>query len=94
MTTSGGTSWLWRKSFCHCECSDLICFQSYLLSEHDIAGHQIAFWYETVSHYRTADFVDFFYVGFRRVVDAIPLGRVAADDIEKVTRIKLRQLLG
>jgi hypothetical protein len=67
-------------------------FQSYLLSQHDIAGHQIAFWYEAVAHYRTADFVEFFYVRHVRVVDAIPPGRMASDDIEKVTRIKLRQL--
>jgi hypothetical protein len=62
------------------------------LSQHDIAGHQIAFWYEAVAHYRTADFVEFFYVRHVRVVDAIPPGRMASDDIEKVTRIKLRQL--
>jgi hypothetical protein len=64
------------------------------LSQHDIAGHQIAFWYETVAHYRTADFVEFFYVRHVRVVDAIPLGRVGADSIEKITGIKLGQLLG
>jgi hypothetical protein len=63
------------------------------LSQHDIARHQIASWNETVAHYRTADFVEFFYVRRARVVDAVPLGRVAADDIEKVARIKLRQLL-
>ena len=60
------------------------------MSQHDIAGHQIAFWYETVARYRTADFVEFFYVRHVRVVDAIPLGRVAADDIEKVAPVKLR----
>jgi hypothetical protein len=64
------------------------------LRQHDIAGHQIALWYETVAHYRTANFVEFFYVRHVRVVDAIPPGRVAADNIEKVACIKLRQLLG
>jgi len=94
ITTSGRTSPLRHKSVCHCERSKLVCFESDLLSQHDIAGHQIAVWYETVAHYRTADFVEFFYVRHVRVVDAIPLGCVAADDIEKVTCIKLRQLLG
>jgi hypothetical protein len=64
------------------------------LSQHDIAGHQLALWYETEAHYRTAGFVDFFNVRHVRVVDAIPPSRVAADNFEKAMCIKLRQLLG
>ena len=55
--TSGRAPRTWRKSVCHHQGSEFIGFQTYLLSEHDIARHKIAFWYETVSHYRTANLV-------------------------------------
>ena len=39
-----------------------------------------------------AYFGELFNVRRRRVIDPIPLGRMAADDIEKIECIKLRQL--
>ena len=94
MTTLAPALWIWRKSFCHRKCGLLICFESYLLSKHNIARHEVAFWDETVATEGPANFIQLFNVCCSSIVNPIPLVSVAADDVEKVECIKLRQLLG
>jgi hypothetical protein len=79
----------WWKAICYRQGSQLIRFQSYFLSEHDVARRQITFWHETPSHLWVAGLVHLSNVGSSSIVDAVSLSGLAADNIEKIHRIKL-----
>ena len=82
-----------RKSVCDREGRQFICFQSYLLSEHDVTRNQITLRNETPSHLWIAGLVHLSNVGSLPIVDAVSLSAVAADHVEKIHRVKLRALL-
>jgi hypothetical protein len=82
----------WRKSVCDCQRCQLICLQSYLLCEHDVTRHQIAFGHETPSHLRIAGLVHLSNVGRVAIKDAVSFAGAAADNVEEIHRVKLRAL--
>jgi hypothetical protein len=91
--TFGRRNRSWRKSVCHRQSGQLIRFEGYLLSEHDITRHQIAFGDETPSHLWIAGLIDLANVCRLPIVDAVSFAGIAADNIEKSLSVKLRALL-
>jgi len=82
-----------RKSVCDREGRQFICFQSYLLSEHDVTRNQITLRNETPSHLWIAGLVHLSNVGRLSIMDAVSLSGLAADNVKIIHCIKLRALL-
>jgi hypothetical protein len=71
----------------------LVGFQGNLLSQHDVACDQVFIRHETQPRCRPGVIVELDDVRFIAVAYAIALAAVAADDLEIIVRVELRQLL-
>src|SRR5215472_13017099 len=78
----------------HLHCAFLVCFESDLLRQHDVAGGEVALGHEAPAAYRPSLCIQLVHILLLPFLDVVALAGLGTDDFEPSVSLVLDELLG